>query len=109
MGEVAERRVGDFATASVAVTLDMQGDTVAYAGIALAGVGGRTINANEAASALIGKKLTAENIASVAAAVAAVAEPRTDHRGSADYKRQIVKTFVERILTGLANSSQKAA
>ena len=104
-----ERRVGDFATASVAVTLDMQGDTVAYAGIALAGVGGRTINANEAASALVGKKLTAENIASVAAAVAAVAEPRTDHRGSSDYKRQIVKTFVERILTGLLNTSQKAA
>ena len=104
-----ERRVGDFATASVAVTLDMQGDTVAYAGIALAGVGGRTINANAAASALVGKKLTAENIASVAAAVAAVAEPRTDHRGSSDYKRQIVKTFVERILTGLLNTSQKAA
>jgi carbon-monoxide dehydrogenase medium subunit len=104
-----ERRVGDFATASVAVTLDMNGDTVAYAGIALAGVGGRTINANAAASALVGKKLTAENIASVAAAVAAVAEPRTDHRGSSDYKRQIVKTFVERILTGLLNTSQKAA
>lgn len=104
-----ERRVGDFATASVAVSLDMVGDTVADAGIALAGVGGRTINANAAASALIGKKLTAENIASVAAAVAATAEPRTDHRGSSDYKRQIVKTFVERILTGLANSSQKAA
>ena len=104
-----ERRVGDFATASVAVSLDMVGDTVADAGIALAGVGGRTINANSAASALIGKKLTAENIASVAAAVAAAAEPRTDHRGSADYKRQIVKTFVERILLGLLNSSQKAA
>jgi aerobic carbon-monoxide dehydrogenase medium subunit len=104
-----ERRVGDFATASVAVALDMVGDTVANAGIALAGVGGRTINANEAASGLIGKKLTAENISSVAAAVAAAAEPRTDHRGSADYKRQIVKTFVERILLGLLNSSQKAA
>jgi carbon-monoxide dehydrogenase medium subunit len=104
-----ERRVGDFATASVAVSLDMVGDTVARAGIALAGVGGRTIDATEAASALNGKKLTAENISEVAAAVAAVAEPRTDHRGSADYKRQIVKTFVERILTGLATPSQKAA
>ncbi|MEI6109010.1 MAG: xanthine dehydrogenase family protein subunit M, partial [Actinomycetes bacterium] len=104
-----ERRVGDFATASVAVSLDMVGDTVARVGIALAGVGGRTIDATEAASSLNGKKLTAENISQVAAAVAAVAEPRTDHRGSADYKRQIVKTFVERILTGLATPSQKAA
>jgi carbon-monoxide dehydrogenase medium subunit len=104
-----ERRVGDFATASVAVSLDMVGDTVARVGIALAGVGGRTIDATEAASSLNGKKLTAENISQVAAAVAAVAEPRTDHRGSADYKRQIVKTFVERILTSLATPSQKAA
>jgi carbon-monoxide dehydrogenase medium subunit len=102
-----ERRVGDFATASVAVSLDMQGDTVVGAGFALAGVGGKTIDANEAASALIGKKLTEETIAKCAELVAAKAEPRTDHRGSSEYKRHIVATFVKRILT--ANSTQKAA
>jgi carbon-monoxide dehydrogenase medium subunit len=102
-----ERRVGDFATASVAISLDMSGDTVLRAGIALAGVGGKTIDANEEASTLVGQKLTDENIEQVAQLVAAKAEPRTDHRGSADYKRQIVRTFVRRILT--ANSTQKAA
>jgi len=91
-----ERRVGDFATASVAIALDMDGDKVLRAGIALAGVGGKTIDAN-----------AEENIAKVAELVAAKAEPRTDHRGSSDYKRQIVRTFVKRILT--ANSIQKAA
>ena len=104
-----ERRVGDFATASVAVSLDMDGDTVRRAGCALAGVGGRTIDANDAISVLNGKSLTAENIEAAADAVAAVAEPRTDHRGSADYKRQIIKTFVSRILTNIAHSEQKAA
>jgi len=104
-----ERRVGDFATASVAVSLEMNGETVVGAGIALASVGGRTIDASEAAQALVGKKITPELIASVADAVAATAEPRTDHRGSSDYKRQIVKTFVSRILTGLATTAQKAA
>ncbi len=104
-----ERRVGDFATASVAVSLDMVGDTVARAGAALAGVGGRTIDATEAVSSLVGKTLTAENIADVAQAVADTAEPRTDHRGTSDYKRQIVKTFVTRILTAQLNSAQKAA
>lgn len=104
-----ERRVGDFATASVAVSLEMNGETVVAAGIALASVGGRTIDASEAAQSLVGKKITPELIADVAAAVAATAEPRTDHRGSSDYKRQIVKTFVSRILTGLANTAQKAA
>jgi len=104
-----ERRVGDFATASVAVSLEMNGETVVGAGIALASVGGRTIDASEAAQALVGKKITPELIAEVADAVAATAEPRTDHRGSSDYKRQIVKTFVSRILTGLATTAQKAA
>jgi len=104
-----ERRVGDFATASVAVSLEMNGETVISAGIALASVGGRTIDATEAAQALVGNKITPDLIAEVAAAVAATAEPRTDHRGSSDYKRQIVKTFVSRILTGLATTSQKAA
>jgi carbon-monoxide dehydrogenase medium subunit len=104
-----ERRVGDFATASVAVSLEMKGDTVISAGIALASVGGRTIDASAAGQALVGQKITPELIAQVSAAVAATAEPRTDHRGSSDYKRQIVKTFVARILNGLATPSQKAA
>lgn len=104
-----ERRVGDFATASVAVALDMHGDVVHRAGCALAGVGGRTIDANDAISVLAGKRLTPEDIDAAADAVAAVAEPRTDHRGSADYKRHIVKTFVSRILTNIAHSEQKAA
>ena len=102
-----ERRVGDFATASVAVALDMEGNRVLRAGIALAGVGGKTIDANEEASALVGHELTESAIDSVAAAVAAKAEPRTDHRGSSDYKRQIVKTFVKRIL--VSQISEKVA
>jgi carbon-monoxide dehydrogenase medium subunit len=102
-----ERRVGDFATASVAVALDMEGNRVIRAGIALAGVGGKTIDANEEAALLAGQELTEANIDRVAAAVAAKAEPRTDHRGSSDYKRQIVKTFVKRIL--IAQATKKAA
>src|ERR1700729_1556695 len=46
-----ERRVGDFATVGVAVAVDTSGDRVARAGIALTGVGGSTIGADEAAAA----------------------------------------------------------
>jgi len=102
-----ERRVGDFATASVAVALDMDGNKVLRAGIALAGVGGKTIDANEEASYLVGKELNESTIAHVADLVAAKAEPKTDHRGSSEYKRQLVRTFVKRILA--AQSTQKAA
>ncbi len=104
-----ERRVGDFATASVAVSLDLDGDVIRKAGCALAGVGGRTIDANEAISCLVGKTLTEDSIDQASDAVAAVAEPRTDHRGSDAYKRHIVQTFVKRILTNLAQTEQKAA
>jgi len=71
---------------------------VTRAGIALTGVGGSTIGATEAAAALAGKPLTAETIAEAAALAAAAAQPRTDHRGTAEYKRHMVRVFVTRIL-----------
>src|SRR5262249_26438956 len=57
-----ERRVGDFATVGVAVAYETTGGTVSRAGIALTGVGGSTINATEAAAALVGNPLSAEVI-----------------------------------------------
>lgn len=104
-----ERRVGDFATAGVAIALEMSGTTVTRAGIGLTGVGSSSINATEAAQSLVGKQLTADTIAAAADLAAAAAKPRTDHRGSAAYKRHIVHTFVARILGGVAESNEKAA
>jgi carbon-monoxide dehydrogenase medium subunit len=94
-----ERRVGDFATVGVAVAIEISGGTVTRAGIALTGVGGSTIAATEAAAALTGKPLTTETIGAAASLAAEAARPRTDHRGSAEYKRHMVRTFTERILT----------
>jgi aerobic carbon-monoxide dehydrogenase medium subunit len=94
-----ERRVGDFATVGVAVAIETSGEIVTRAGIALTGVGGATINATEAAAALTGSPLTAESIGQAAELAAAASRPRTDHRGSAEYKRHMVATFVERLLS----------
>jgi carbon-monoxide dehydrogenase medium subunit len=99
-----ERRVGDFATAGVAVAIETSGDTVTRAGIALTGVGGSTISAAEAAEALTGGPLSADRIELAADLAASAARPRTDHRGSAEYKRHIVQTFVMRILTRTADT-----
>ena len=108
-----ERRVGDFATAGVAVAIELSGDLVTRAGIGLAGVGGSTIEATEAEQALVGRPLTADTIAAAAAKAAEVARPRSDHRGSAEFKRHIVATFVTRILnrvsTGESAFAEKAA
>ncbi|MGI8448513.1 MAG: FAD binding domain-containing protein [Streptosporangiaceae bacterium] len=109
-----ERRVGDFATVGVAVALEISGGTVTRAGIALTGVGGSTIAATDAARALTGQPLTSQTIEMAAGLAAEAARPRTDHRGSAEYKRHMVHTFVTRILgradgAGVAGTAERAA
>lgn len=104
-----ERRVGDFATAAVAVAVDISGGTVRRAGVALTGVGSTTVHAVEAGEALVGGPLTEAAIQRAAEAAAAAAKPRTDHRGSATYKRHIINTFTARVLRGIAESTEKAA
>jgi carbon-monoxide dehydrogenase medium subunit len=104
-----ERRVGDFATVGVAVSIERSADTVTRAGIALTGVGGSTINAAAAAAALTGAPLTAESIGAAADLAAEVARPRTDHRGSAEYKRHMVRTFVQRILSSTDHGQSQPA
>jgi carbon-monoxide dehydrogenase medium subunit len=104
-----ERRVGDFATAGVAVAVEVSGGTVTRAGIALTGVGGSTINATGAAQALVGQALSVDTINGAAELAGQAAQPRTDHRGSAEYKRHIVRTFVQRILTRIEQSTHASA
>ncbi|HTS99342.1 MAG TPA: xanthine dehydrogenase family protein subunit M [Streptosporangiaceae bacterium] len=104
-----ERRVGDFATVGVAVAVETSGGTVTRAGIGLTGVGGSTIAATAAAEALAGRPLTAESISQAADLAAEAAQPRTDHRGSAEYKRHMVRTFVTRILGRVEPAAERAA
>jgi carbon-monoxide dehydrogenase medium subunit len=104
-----ERRVGDFATVGVAVALETSGDTVSRAGIALTGVGGSTIGATAAAEALVGEPLTWQKIELAGQLAAEAARPRTDHRGSAEYKRHIVRTFVVRLLSRSNGIAERAA
>jgi len=104
-----ERRVGDFATVGVAVAVETSGDLVTRAGIALTGVGAATIGATAAEAALVGNPLTAATIEQAAALASEASKPRTDHRGSATFKRHIVHTFVTRLLTQVSESAERAA
>jgi carbon-monoxide dehydrogenase medium subunit len=101
-----ERRVGDFATVGVAIALEMSGGTVNRAGIALTGVGGNNIQCTSAEQALAGKSLNASTIDQAARLAAEAAQPKTDVRGSAEFKRHIVYTFVQR---GLSSPQARAA
>jgi carbon-monoxide dehydrogenase medium subunit len=91
-----ERKVGDFATVAVAVHVSFDNGTVGRAGIALTAVGPRNLRARAAEEALAGKQLDDEAIEEAARLAADEAEPRDDSRGSADYKRNVVRVFVAR-------------
>ncbi len=91
-----ERKVGDFATVGVAVHLAMSNGTVEQAGIALTGVGPTNVRAAEAEEALTAQALDEEAIDEAARLAAAAAQPRTDVRGTEEYKRNVVRIFTAR-------------
>jgi carbon-monoxide dehydrogenase medium subunit len=92
-----ERKVGDFATVGVAVHVSLSaGEAVERAGIALTGVGPTNIRARAAEDALQGRALDDEAILDAAQLASEAAEPFDDHRGSAEYKRNMVRVYTER-------------
>jgi aerobic carbon-monoxide dehydrogenase medium subunit len=101
-----ERKVGDFATAAVGVQLSFDNGRVRRAGIALTGVGPTNLQATEAEEALAGSELDEDAIRGAAELAAAAARPRSDLRGTADYKRQVVRVFTERALRASAAAAQ---
>jgi len=100
-----ERKVGDFATVAVAVHLRMDDGQVGSAGIGLTAVGPQNIKAERAEAALKGRVLDDAAIKEAAGLAAEAAEPKADHRGSVEYKRNIVRVFTER---GLKRAYERA-
>ena len=101
-----ERRVGDFATAAVAVQVTLENGHVGQAGIALTGVGATNLRAAAAEDALRGSEPGEEAIREAASLAAAAADPQSDHRGSAEYKRNVVRVFCERGLRTAISAAQ---
>src|SRR2546422_3315715 len=88
-----------YASASAAVQLTLgDKDTCADARIVLGCVGLTAIRAKLAEAALRGTQLTAKAIETAAEAARAAAEPQSDMRGSAEYKRRLVAVLVKRAI-----------
>jgi carbon-monoxide dehydrogenase medium subunit len=87
-----------YPTASAAVQLTMDGDVCQDAAIALGCVGLTPIRVTDAESALRGQPLTENTVASAVEAARAAADPQSDMRGSADYKRTLVGALVKRAI-----------
>jgi aerobic carbon-monoxide dehydrogenase medium subunit len=101
-----ERKVGDYATVGVAVHISFSNGSVGSAGIALTGVGPKNLRAEAAEQVLAGRALDDEAISEAARLAAEAAEPRTDIRGTEEYKRNVVRVFVERGLRKAAEAAR---
>jgi aerobic carbon-monoxide dehydrogenase medium subunit len=100
------RRHNDFAVVSVAATGD-RGPDGTWAGIrvALGGVADQPVVAAAAGDIASGSRLTDEVIAEAAQAALDVADPPSDVRASADYRRHLVPIYVRRVLTELRDGA----
>jgi carbon-monoxide dehydrogenase medium subunit len=93
-----KRKVGDFATAAAAVSLRMNGDSVADVGIGLTNVAATPLKARAAEDALRGKPLTDASIAAAAALAMEICDPAPDQRGDAEYKTAMAGEMTQRAL-----------
>jgi len=88
-----------YATASAAVQLTLEGkDTCKDIRIVLGCVGLTAIRAKQAESELRNKRIDEQSIQRAADAARETAEPQSDMRGSADYKRALVAALVKRAI-----------
>ncbi|MSQ23971.1 MAG: xanthine dehydrogenase family protein subunit M [Chloroflexi bacterium] len=94
------RRQGDFAIVAAAAAVQLGADGACTAArLALAGVMPTPLNADAAASMLVGQKPTAQIIEQAAQAACVGIDPESDVIASADYRRAMAPVFARRALT----------
>ncbi len=102
-----ERRVGDYATVGVATHLELGDDGgISKAGIALTSVHPHNLKVTAAERLLVGSHPSEELFAEAAQIAKDACSPASDVRGSAEYKKDVVRVFTERSLAAsLAGAS----
>jgi carbon-monoxide dehydrogenase medium subunit len=102
-----ERKVGDYATVGVAAHLELGPDgTIARAGVALTAVNPINTKITAAEDLLVGSQPSDELFAAAGDAAAEASEPRDDVRGTAEWKRNVVRVFTRRALADALAQAQ---
>jgi aerobic carbon-monoxide dehydrogenase medium subunit len=104
-----ERKVGDYAIAAVGTQVTLDDGVCTRAGIGLTNVGPKAIRPVKAEQSLVGSRLDEEAIHEAARLAAEAAEPSSDLRGPAEYKRGIVRTLTVRALRRAAERAREGA
>ncbi|HCK65355.1 MAG TPA: hypothetical protein DHW49_03745 [Anaerolineae bacterium] len=106
--KLALRRAQAISLVDVALLLDFKADTVKSASITLGAVTPIIAHAEKAEKFLVGKKLTDKNILQAAELAVESATPIDDVRGSASYRREMVKVITKRGLTMIRDEKQES-
>ncbi len=97
-----ERKIGDYATVGVATHLELDdAGVITKAGIALTSVAVHNLKVRDAERLMTGQQPSTDLFAQAAQTAKEACDPTTDLRGSAEYKRDMVRVLTER---GLAAS-----
>lgn len=92
------RRAGDFAIVATATTLRMEDGRIREARIALGGVSDVPLRAEQAEQVLVGEEPDQTVFQAAAEAAGEEVDPIGDIHGSADYRRDLVRVLVRRVL-----------
>ena len=99
--KLALRRAQAISLVDVALVLDLEGDTVRTAALTLGSVAPTIIHAEEAERYLVGKALSDEVISEAARLAMDASKPIDDVRGSAAYRREMVRVCTLRGLRSI--------
>ena len=103
-----ERKVGDYATAGVAVHVELDDDGICQEiGIGLTNVSAVPMRLERGEEILRGKKITDDLIEQLGVIASEDCEPESDLRGSEAYKRSIVNTITKRMLNKALERARK--
>jgi aerobic carbon-monoxide dehydrogenase medium subunit len=90
------RSIEDFATVGVAITLSANNGTCEDVRVGLNSVASTIVHAKKAEEVLRGKPITDATLKEMGEVAATECDPTDDNRGSAEYKRDMVKVLVPR-------------
>lgn len=106
--KLALRRAQAISVVNAAIILDLKADSVKSAVITLGAVTPIIVHAVKAEKFLAGKKLNEKNIAEAARLAVKSAKPIDDVRGSASYRREMVRVITQRGLTAIRDGKEAA-
>ena len=102
--KVSKRRDMDISTVTLAILMELDGDTISTTRVATGGVGPTVVRLPRAEAMLAGKPLTLENMRAAGRIAREEITPISDVRGSADYRLQLVENLFAKCFYDLSSS-----